>query len=210
MIELIFNILFPSGGAYLAFEPITLAALALSLAGSAVSMGGSAAANKNRQGNLDKEKAESNAWYNKEYYTQELDRTENASMLRTLTDRLKDQNTQDQATAAITGATPEVAVARKAANNKVYADAVNRLAGMASQRKDLIGRSWRADKRALYGMQDNIDASKLQTWQNLGSNAAGLGANALMLGVDGTPSGTTPGIGYAARKVIDRVTTPVF
>jgi hypothetical protein len=198
MIETILQLITGSG-VYAAFDPLTLTALAISLAGGVGSMIGSAGVNKTRQRNLDTQKAESNAFFNKEYYTDELSRTENQSVLRTLTDRLKDQNKQSQATNAITGATPEVAIAQKGNANKAYADVVNRIAGMASQRKDMIGRQWQADKRALYGIQDNVDASKVQSWANLGSNAAGLGTSAILAGMPGADA--TNGIVEQVVKV---------
>jgi len=184
MIEAILNILFGAGVAA-AFDPLTLASLALSLGGGVASMIGSAGANAKRQAALDAQKAESDSFFNKEYYTDELNRTENQSMLRELTNRLKDQNKQNQATAAITGATPEVAVAQQGNLNKAYAGVVNQMAGRASQRKDMALRGWRADKRQLFGMQDALDQGEASTWQNLGTNAAGLGASAIgIMGAD--------------------------
>lgn len=186
--------LFHIQGCFTAFDPLTIAGLAMSLAGGVGSMIGSAKLNKQRQTNLNREKAESDAWFNKQYYTDELSRSENQSMLRTLTEKLKNQNKQNQATAAITGATPEMVLAQQNNSNKAYADVVNRMAGLASQRKDIIGRNWRADKRALYGIQDNIDSAKAQNWANLGANAASLGTSAILAGsgAGNTAGGSTP------------------
>jgi len=192
-----------------AFDPLTIASLAMSLGGGVASMVGSANANKKRQTALDGQVADSNAFFNKEYYTDELNRTENQSMLRTLTDRLKDQNKQAQGTAAITGATPEMVVAQQGNANKAYADVVNRIAGNASMRKDAVMRGWRADKRQLYGMQDNLDQGRAATWANLGANAAGLGANAI--GTMGAPKvagavgvgGIAPAIGDGSKSLFD-------
>jgi hypothetical protein len=186
----IYSIFF-TPGCFVSFDPITLIGLAMSLTGGVGSMIGSAGANKKRQAALNAEKADSKAYFDKEYYTSELDRTENQSMLRTLTDKLKEQTQRANATNAITGATPEVALAQHNNANKAYADTVNKLAGMASQRKSFIAAQARADKRALYQSQDAIDYAKAQSWANLGSNAAGLGASALMAGAYGKGTGLT-------------------
>lgn len=187
------DFIFSVTGYFTAFDPLTIAGLAMSLAGGVGSLIGSAKLNKQRQANLDNEKAESNAWFNKQYYTDELSRSENQSMLRTLTERLKDTNKQNQATAAITGATPDMVLAQQNNSNKAYADVVNRMAGLASQRKDIISRNWRADKRALYGMQDSIDSAKAQNWANLGANSASLGTAAILAGSLGKNSGGASG-----------------
>ena len=197
MLETIINLLFGTG-VVAAFDPLTLASLAMSLGGGVASMVGSANLNKTRQNNLNTQKAENEAWYNKEYYTDELDRSENKSVLRTLSDQLKDRNKESQATAAITGATPEMAIAEKNNSNKVYANVVNRLAGKASQRKDLLNREYRYGKRSLANDQDNLDSSKSSTWSNLGSNAAALGANAI-----GTMGATTGGSPKTGTNFVD-------
>lgn len=203
--------IFTFSGCYGAFDPITLTALAVSLAGAGVSAIGSARANRTRQNNLDKEKAESRAFFDREYYTNELDRTENQSAMRSLTDRLKEQTKRSQATNAITGATPEVALAQQNNANKAYADVANRLAGMASQRRSMIASQRNADRRSLYGMQDGIEQAKAQNWANLGSNAANLGGTALMADayskapttVTGAVPGVTPTVGGIATNNYD-------
>lgn len=186
-------------GYYVAVGPLTIAALAMSVLGTGAGMIGSARQNRERQKNLENEKAESKAFFDKEYYTSELDRTENQSALRTLTDRLKEQTQRARATNAVTGATPEVALAQQNNANKAYADVANRLAGMASQRKSIIAGQRNADRRSLYGMQDSIDQGKQASWANLGSNAANLGASALMADAYSNVAGNVPaGTGNAA------------
>ena len=179
-------------------DPLTIGALAMSLIGGAASLAGSAGLNKTRQSNLDAQKNESNAFFNKEYYTDELSRTENQSALRALEEKLKSSRKRNAATNAITGATPEVAIAQQGNEASAYAEVVNRLAGMASQRKSIISNQWRADKRALYGMQDSIDQGKAATWANLGSNAAQLGGNAVM------------GLASKTKPLADAVTPPIL
>jgi len=198
MIETLFHLLFGYGVSCALFDPLTIASLAMSLGGGIASLSGSANLNKKRQNNLDRQASEAEAFHNKEQYTDELSRSENASMLRELTSKLQDQTKQNQSTAAITGATPEAVVAQQANMGKTIASVVNQMAGRASQRKDIEMRNYRADKRALYGMQDSLDQGKAATWQNLGVNAGQLGSNAI--GIMGT---STPKIAGVGKGILD-------
>lgn len=193
-----------SEGVFLAFDPLTIAALAMSVAGGVSSLVGSAQLNKTRQSNLNAQKAESESWYNKEYYTNEVDRTENQAMLKMLTDKLKDNNKRAQATNAITGATPEVALAQNENANKAYGDVVTKMAANASNRRTTLNNMKRADDRSLYMMQDGIDAGKAQNWANLGSNAAQLGGNALMT-AGGAKGATDAAGGIDLGKIVEEV-----
>ena len=188
-----------------AFDPITLTSLAISLGGSIFGAAGSANANAKRQAALDQQKAESNAFFNKELYQDELNRSENQAVMRTLADRYKDQNKQNQATAAITGATPEMAVAQQGAMNKSYADVANRIAGNASMRKDNVRRQWMGDKRQLYGMQDALDANRQSTWANFATNASQLGGNAIGVMASKTPTTALAGVTAPAAILPDDV-----
>ena len=198
MFDQILHFIFGTG-VCTAFDPITLTGLAVSLGGSIFGAAGSASANRKRQAALDAQKAESNAFFNKELYQDELNRSENQAVMRTLANQFKDQNKQNQATAAITGATPEVAVAQQGQMNKSYADVANRIAGNASMRKDNVRRQWMGDKRQLYAMQDALDADRQSTWSNFATNASQLGGNAI--GMLGGGSNAASAVSAAAPKV---------
>ena len=129
------------------------------------------AINKERQKNLDTEKANSNALFNKQYYQDELKRSENASFLKTLRDRYKSMGDRSARSAAITGATPEAQLAQTQVEATGYGDAVNRMASMASQRKDAALNAQQQRRMMFYGLQDNIDQSKIASWQNFMTNA---------------------------------------
>ena len=166
-------------------EPITIGSLIVALAGTIASQIGSANANKLRQQRLNQQKLEEDAWYNKEYYTDELDRTENKAMLNALSTKMKEQNKRNQNTSAITGATPEMQIAQQDNMNKTYGNVVNEMAGRASMRKDNINAQHRSAKRNLYTLQDNLDNARQQTWANLGANATQLAGVGLMYGAGG-------------------------
>ena len=74
---------------------------------------------KKQQESLDNEKAYSESLFNKEYYQDELNRSENASYLRQLQNNQNENTVKAQRTAAITGATPEATAAIIAAPSEV-------------------------------------------------------------------------------------------
>jgi len=134
---------------------------------------------------LDGEKAYSENLFNKDYYQDVLKRSENAAMLRQLDNNQREQTQKAQRTAAITGATPEATAVQDKNNANVYANAVNRMAATASQRKDQALAGYNARRSALFGAQNQVDEAKKAAWGTFMGNANNLGSAALL-------SGTTP------------------
>ncbi|MBV5282173.1 MAG: hypothetical protein JZU53_07025, partial [Paludibacter sp.] len=134
---------------------------------------------KKQQQSLDNEKAYSESLFNKEYYQEELNRSENASYLRQLQNNQNENNVKAQRTAAITGATPEATATQSKNAGSVYANAVNKMAGVASQRKDQALARYGARRSALVGAQNGIYESKKNAWGTFMGNASRLGSGAL-------------------------------
>lgn len=134
---------------------------------------------KKQQQDLNREKAFSDNMFNKEYYQDVLNRTENASMLRQLSNNQKQNRIKAQRTAAITGATPEATAVQEKNDGNIYADAVNRMAGLASQRKDMALNNYYNRRMGFYQKQDSVDNARKSAWGNFMQNAANLGVGAL-------------------------------
>ena len=134
---------------------------------------------KKQQESLDNEKAYSESLFNKEYYQDELNRSENASYLRQLQNNQNENNVKAQRTAAITGATPEATAAQAKNEGSVYANAVNRMAGVAYQRKDQALSRYGERRSALVSAQNGIYESKKNAWGTFMGNASRLGSAAL-------------------------------
>lgn len=134
---------------------------------------------KKQQQALDGEKAYSENLFNKQYYEDTLKRSDNAAYLRELDNRQKENAKKAARTAAITGATPEATAAESKNEGFVYADAVNRMAGVTAQRKDQALASYGARRSALFGAQNNIEESKKAAWGTFMGNASSLGTGAL-------------------------------
>lgn len=160
-------------------DPFTIAGLGASVVGNVVGGIQTAKINNQRQNNLNNEKAYSENLFNKQYYEDVMKRSENQSFLRQL-QRNQDENQKKSArTAAITGATPEATAAQAKNDSQIYADAVNKLVSVASQRKDQALADYNRRRGQLYGMQDNMDQERAAAWGNFMQNAATLGNAAL-------------------------------
>ena len=158
---------------------LALAGLGASVVGNVVGGIQTAKINKQRQNNLNNEKAYSENLFNKQYYEDVMKRSENQSFLRQL-QRNQDENQKKSArTAAITGATPEATAAQAKNDSQIYADAVNKLVSVASQRKDQALADYNRRRGQLFGMQDNVDQERAAAWGNFMQNASTLGNAAL-------------------------------
>lgn len=158
---------------------IPYAGLVTSVVGNIVGGIETADINKKRQANLDTQAAYNQNLFNKDYYQDTLKRSENQSYLRELDKRLKDQNLKAKRTAAITGATPEAALASQSVTANAYADTVNKMAGAASTRKDQALARYNQSRLSQFGMQDQLDQQKAAQWSEFMQNANQLGGSAL-------------------------------
>ena len=160
-------------------NPFAIAGLGTSVIGNVVGGIQQSKIAKQQQAALNKEKAYNESLFNREYYQDVLKRSENQSFLRELNRNQEQNQIKAQRTAAITGATPEAQLAQKAQDSDIYASAVNRMAGLASQRKDQALADYNARRMGLYGMQNQIDEGKKAAWGTFLTNANNLGMGAL-------------------------------
>ena len=172
--------------------PITIAGLGASVVGNVVGGIQQSKLAKQQQAELNKEKAYNESLFNREYYQDALKRSENQSFLRELNRNQEQNQIKAQRTAAITGATPEAQLAQKAQDSDIYASAVNRMAGLASQRKDQALAAYNARRIGLYGMQDNINRGRQAAWGNFMTNASNLGIGALSATASANAESTEP------------------
>ena len=131
-----------------------------SLVGAAVSIGtavaGGIKAKKAREAQeamIAQQKAENQAWYDREYYTDAMDRSENAAVMGRVRDFMKRSTDRAESTAAITGATPESVLAQKAQAGDVISNTAANIAEGESQRKSAIEQQNQANKNAVRSQQ---------------------------------------------------------
>ena len=157
---------------------LALAGLGASVVGNVVGGIQTAKINKQRQNNLNNEKAYSENLFNKQYYEDVMKRSENQSFLRQL-QRNQDEPKEVGPNSSYYGATPEATAAQAKNDSQIYADAVNKLVSVASQRKDQALADYNRRRGQLFGMQDNVDQERAAAWGNFMQNASTLGNAAL-------------------------------
>ena len=169
---------------YLKIMPLTLATAALIGAGVSAAAGGtqmgigSAKARKaarDARRAMQKARADEDAWYRDEYYTDEIDRSGAKRMMQRVEQTLTNQANQARGAAAVSGATPGALAAQQAASQQIVADTMSNIAAMDSDRKSRVSQQ---HQHNLAGFaQGDIDLANQQ--QAAGSEMVGSGANML-------------------------------
>lgn len=98
----------------------------------------SAKAAKEQKKLINEQERKNQEWYNKNYYQNYLDSAEAQAAMNRVEKTLQRQNQEARAAAAVTGATPEAALAQQEANNQLLADTAAGLAAQGTQRKAQI------------------------------------------------------------------------
>ena len=160
-------------------------------AGVVSSIAGSVAAAKQRkqqQAQLDRQKAENEAWYTRKMHEDATQRADAQRVLSLLSERVRENNQQAQGRQAVVGGTDESLATTQQANAKAMADATSQIAAKAEDRKDLAEASYLKQKDALDAAQNNVYEQKAQNITNATSQA--LGAAAKLASIEGKNSNT--------------------
>lgn len=143
---------------------------ALGLAGNIFAQGQSARANRTVDNFIQARENRLNKDFATDYYNDFLDSSTARSALSRLNNQFKEQADALRNRTASTGATAEAALAGKDQLQKRYGDAVNNLAGLATQYKDKL--------KARHDAQiANLDSLKLSSLQNKAEQFGKLGQN---------------------------------
>lgn len=95
----------------------------------------SSKAAKEQEKLINEQERKNDAWYNRNYYQNYLDSAEAQAAMKRVENTLKKQNQEARATAVVTGATPEAAVAQQQANNDILDNVTTNLAAQGTARK---------------------------------------------------------------------------
>lgn len=95
----------------------------------------SSKAAKEQEKLINEQERKNDAWYNRNYYQNYLDSVEAQAAMKRVENTLKKQNQEARATAVVTGATPEAAVAQQQANNEILDNVTTNLAAQGTARK---------------------------------------------------------------------------
>ena len=87
---------------------------------------------------IGQEQAKNEAWYNKNYHQDYMDRADAKSQMNRVRDFMDRRNKQAEALAAVTGATPEAVLAQKEQSNDALAQTAGNIAQNADAYKDQV------------------------------------------------------------------------
>ncbi|MDR1585666.1 MAG: hypothetical protein LBS07_05810 [Prevotellaceae bacterium] len=113
-------------------------------------------------------------WYNKNYYSDYLQRAENQSLLRNLRETIGRQNQAANQTAVITGATPEQQAAVKEKSNTAIADVYSQIGAMGAKYKEGLDNTYMNGSNNISNAYIDLYNGKAKNADNLTS--AGLSA----------------------------------
>lgn len=167
---------------------------------------------KKAQRALNEEKTYNENLFNREYYSDPLERSDSAALLRNLREGLKERSKRTTATAAITGATPEAIVAEKEASNNTISDTMSNLGAMNAQYKDNVMNRYLNQRQNLYNQQQQINGQNTQSWTNMMQNGLGTAINSAgSIGksiLNSATPGSTPGSTPLQAPAIPSVSVP--
>lgn len=153
----------------------------------------SAAAAKEQEAELARQRAANEAWYNRNYYQDYLNTVQAQNALKQYRNAWAERTKEARARQAISGGTPEQAQAVAEAGGEAMGNMVGNLAAQGEQNKAAID----AQKLA---MDNNLSAQQMQiaeARQQAASNLMSSGASMLTSGLQAMGGG----IGYADKSV---------
>ena len=110
--------------------------------------------------NLEQQKRENEAWYNRRYKEDATQRAD-AQRILSITDERMRQGVRDAvAAAAVTGGTDESVAAQKAANAAALADAASRIAVAGESRKDNIENTYQQRSASLDSQLNDMERNR--------------------------------------------------
>ena len=142
---------------------------ASSIAGGAASAAATRKAKATAEAKERQRQAENQAWYDRRYNEDPLQRSSAQQLLTKTADTIRQRNRAAAGRAAVTGGTEESVAATKAANAKAIADTASALAANDDARKDKIEDRYLNEK---YASQDRLAKSQEQYELNRANNIA--------------------------------------
>lgn len=127
--------------------------------------------------NAEKEVVENN--YNKDYYQDYTQRSDNQALLKNLKDSLMQNSKAEAGRAAVTGATPEAVAAAKQQASDTLANATGQIAAQGSSYKDNVMNRYMNQRQSLLGQQNRINEQSAASWTNLMQGGLNVAAGSL-------------------------------
>lgn len=115
---------------------------------------------KKVQGNVERQKADNEAWFNRKYNEDATQRADAQRILNKTEEAIKSRNRQAAASAAVMGGTDESVAATKGANAEAMAEAASQIAVSAEGRKDAIEQSYQQKREGYDAQLNNLEAQR--------------------------------------------------
>lgn len=164
------------GDAVMALFPLALLPTAVSLLQSGIGAIGEGQKRKEMAAERTKWNADNEAMFNKDYYSDYTQRADTQNLIKRMRDEQKNQNTIDQNTAVVTGATPEAQNAAKERRNKAMTSVFSNIAAQGSAFKDRAKNQYLNRKTAIEGMNyDDMSQSADSSGNLLYNGLKGIG-----------------------------------
>lgn len=112
---------------------------------------------------LQDQRKENEAWYNRRYNEDSTQRADAQRILNKTEESIRNRNRAAAGSQAVIGGTQESLAATKAANNEALAEAASRIAVAGDSRKDQIEQQYRAKDSNLRAQLNNLEANKANT-----------------------------------------------
>lgn len=166
------------------------------------------AARKAKQ-QVEQQKAENTAWYNRRYNEDGTQRADAQRLLRRTQEAITNRNKDAAATQAVVGGTEESVAATKKANANALSETASAINANAEARKDNIESSYRSQDSALNNQLNNMELQRSQNIANAGSQAiAAFGKAASAIDAAGVGEGkstkaTTQGLNDKQKTTLD-------
>ena len=132
---------------------------------------------KKVKSNLEEQKQQNEAWYNRRYNEDATQRADAQRILTKTEESIRNRNRQAAGTQAVMGGTEESVAATKAANNQALADATSQIAVNAEARKDQIESQYLAKDAQLNDALNNMEVNKAQAISSAVQGVGQAGAN---------------------------------
>lgn len=134
---------------------------------------------KKNMGVLSNMRRDSQSWYDREYNSDYTQRSDAQAALGRARELLGERYRQAEATAAVTGATPEAVAMQKQVANDVLADVTSNIAAHADIYKDNVRNNYVNEQNAINQAEMNMNSLKAK---NVATQASGLATAAGGLG----------------------------
>ena len=146
---------------------------------------------KKQQDALNQQKAKNEAWYNRNYYANYMDSKQSQSAIKRVEDTLRRRGQATAAQAAVTGATPEAAVAQQANDQQLMTDVVSNLASKGDDVRRSVDAQNNSNEQAVLNAQMAQYQANEAGGSQLLSNGGGMIASALSILDGGKNKGKT-------------------